>query len=114
MNGNVNAALILIDQVLEEIESGFVACNRCGDQEDTKNLDFVDDIKNIKSELLKSVENQSALNVEQRIVGIEMLVEKFKPTDRIDAVFEMTSDRAYDYCDELFGGDSQHVRGKYK
>tara|TARA_R110000851_G_C12853142_1_gene543076 strand:+ start:51 stop:395 length:345 start_codon:yes stop_codon:yes gene_type:complete len=114
MNGNTNAALILIDQVLEEIESGFVACNRCGDQEDTKNLDFVDDIKSIKSELMKSVETQNKANIEQRIVGIEMLVEKFKPTNGLHAVFEMTSDKAYDYCDELFGGDSQHVRGKYK
>lgn len=49
---NINAALIFLDRALEEIERGFVACNRCGDQEETKNLDFVDDIKSAKTELL--------------------------------------------------------------
>jgi recombinational DNA repair protein RecR len=52
MNVNINNALILLDRVLEEIENGFVACKTCGDQEDTKNLDFVDDLKMAKSELL--------------------------------------------------------------
>jgi hypothetical protein len=52
MNGNLNAALILIDRALEEIERGLVPCKRCGDQEDTKELDFVGDIKAAKSELL--------------------------------------------------------------
>jgi RNA polymerase-binding transcription factor DksA len=56
MNGNINAALILIDRALEEIENGFVACETCGDQEDTKNLDFVDDLKMAKSELLIAAE----------------------------------------------------------
>jgi len=51
-NGNLNAALILIDRALEEIENGFVRCERCGEQEGTKDLDFVDDIKAAKSELL--------------------------------------------------------------
>ena len=52
MNGNLSLALVLLDRALEEIERGFVACSRCGDQEETKNLDFVDDIKAAKSELL--------------------------------------------------------------
>ena len=52
MSENLNHALILLDRALEEIEGGFVACSRCGDQEDTKTLDFVDDIKLAKSELL--------------------------------------------------------------
>lgn len=49
---NLNAALVLLDRALEEIENGFVACERCGDQEETKNLDFVDDIKAAKSQLV--------------------------------------------------------------
>lgn len=53
MNGNINSALILLDRALEEIENGFVPCARCGDQEDTKDLDFVDDIKAAKQELIK-------------------------------------------------------------
>jgi len=52
MNGNLNAALILLDRALEEIDRGFVRCETCGEQEDTKDLDFVDDIKAAKSELL--------------------------------------------------------------
>ncbi len=53
MDGNINSALILLDRALEEIEDGFVLCARCGDQEDTKDLDFVDDIKAAKQELIK-------------------------------------------------------------
>jgi hypothetical protein len=52
MSENLNHALILLDRALEEIEVGFVACSRCGDQEDTKNLDCVDDIKLARAELL--------------------------------------------------------------
>lgn len=57
MNANINNALILLDRVLEEIETGFVPCATCGDQEDTKNLDFVDDIKMAKAELLSAANN---------------------------------------------------------
>lgn len=52
MSGNLNAALILLDRALEEIENGFVHCETCGEQEETRNLDCVDDIKAAKSELL--------------------------------------------------------------
>jgi len=55
MNGNINTALILLDRALEEIEKGFVLCERCGDQEDTKDLDFVDDLKAAKEEILKAL-----------------------------------------------------------
>lgn len=55
MNAHLNSALILLDRALEEIENGFVACERCGDQEDTKDLDFVDDLKVAKEELVKLV-----------------------------------------------------------
>ena len=52
MKGHLNEALILLDRALEEIEGGFVRCERCGDQEETKDLDFVDDLKAVKSELV--------------------------------------------------------------
>jgi len=55
MLGNLNAALLLLDRALEEIENGFVACERCGDQEETKSLDFVDDLKSAKSEVRKAL-----------------------------------------------------------
>lgn len=48
-------ALLFLECVLTEIENGFVPCKRCGDQEDTKTLDFVDDLKEVKAELLKAV-----------------------------------------------------------
>ena len=53
---------------------------------------------------------------EQRIIGIEMLVEEFG-TDRNKEIslhdyFEITPNEAYDYCDEIYGGDSQHIRAK--
>jgi len=57
MNGNINNALILLDRALEEIETGFVPCATCGDQEDTKNLDFVDDLKMAKAYLLEAAKN---------------------------------------------------------
>lgn len=52
MNGNINNALIALDRALLEIENGFVACVRCGDQEETKTLDFVDDIKLARESLI--------------------------------------------------------------
>lgn len=58
MNGHINAALVLIDRALEEIENGFVPCT-CGRQEDTKDLDFVDDIKATKEELLAFVKSET-------------------------------------------------------
>lgn len=48
MNVKLNNALILLDRIIEEIEGGFVRCESCGDQEQTKDLDFVDDIKEVK------------------------------------------------------------------
>lgn len=58
MSGNLNAALILLDRALEEIERGFVRCAACGEQEDTKDLDFVDDIKAAKSEVLLTISSE--------------------------------------------------------
>lgn len=58
MNGNLNNALILLDRVLEQAETGFIACKTCGDQEETKDLDLVDDLTLAKSELLAMVEKE--------------------------------------------------------
>ena len=58
MNANINTALILLDRALEEIESGFVRCSHCGEQEDTKSLDFVDDIKRAKSAILLEAQRE--------------------------------------------------------
>ena len=54
-NTHMNNALCILDRALEEIESGFVLCEHCGEQEDTKDLDFVDDLKIVKEELLKAI-----------------------------------------------------------
>lgn len=57
-NTHINSALLLLERALDEIETGFVACERCGDQEDTKNLDFVDDLKTAREELLKTIQTK--------------------------------------------------------
>lgn len=57
-DGNINAALVFLDRALEEIDNGFVACRTCGNQEDTRDLDFVDDIKLAKSELLIFIQKE--------------------------------------------------------
>ena len=51
----LSGAVISLDLALEEIESGFVACERCGDQEETKSLDFVDDVKSARRALLTAL-----------------------------------------------------------
>lgn len=77
MNGNLNAALILIDRALEEIENGFVPCKTCGNQEDTKDLDFVDDIKDAKTELLKVVNTSSRVVTDvQQLMQFSLLHNK--------------------------------------
>ncbi|MCK7542921.1 hypothetical protein MLC59_01890 [Marinobacter bryozoorum] len=39
----------IIDRVVEELENGFVRCERCGDQEDTATLDCMSDLKRLQS-----------------------------------------------------------------
>jgi hypothetical protein len=58
-DANLNMALLYIDRAIEELENGFVACETCGDQEDTKNLDCVDDLKLAKAELLVFLGNKT-------------------------------------------------------
>ncbi|SOB76134.1 hypothetical protein SAMN04488490_1810 [Marinobacter sp. LV10R510-11A] len=41
-------ARILIDRVVADLDGGFVACNRCGDQEDTATLDCMGDLKRLQ------------------------------------------------------------------
>ncbi len=62
MNTNLKVASILLDRVLQEIESGFVRCEQCGSQECTKDLDFVDDIKVARSEILLALEKEINLS----------------------------------------------------
>ncbi len=52
MDNLLNQAIVCLERALIEIENGFVACDRCGVQEETKNLDFVDDIKSAKDLLI--------------------------------------------------------------
>ncbi|MCK4843251.1 MAG: hypothetical protein KAT04_15425 [Methylococcales bacterium] len=56
MNINLNNALLLLDRAIEEIDGGFVRCERCGDQQQTKDLDFVDDIKEARNILSNSID----------------------------------------------------------
>lgn len=53
-------------------------------------------------------------NIEQRIVGMEMVAERFCDIGaKIPRTFEISTEQIYDYCDEIYGGDSQHIRGKF-
>lgn len=45
----VPEAKIIIDRVVSELEGGFVACKRCGDQEDTATLDCMSDLKRLQA-----------------------------------------------------------------
>jgi len=69
MNGNINSALLLLDRALEEIENGFVCCEICGAQEDTKDLDFVEDIKTAKSELILFLGREMDKSATQHTTG---------------------------------------------
>lgn len=54
------------------------------------------------------------LKTEQQIIGMEKVVEKFGKFTHRDAdlhePFEVTPNQIYDLCDEVYGGDSQHIR----
>lgn len=41
----------LINSIADQLENGFVACNRCGDQEDTASLDVMDEVRQLRSML---------------------------------------------------------------
>ena len=56
-NAHLNSTLLLMDRALEEIENGFVPCQRCGDQEDTKDLDFVDDLKTARQGVIQAAQS---------------------------------------------------------
>lgn len=47
---------------------------------------------------------------------MEMVVEHFGHghEHRLNHAFEVTPDQIYDLCDEIYGGDSQHVRGEFQ
>ncbi|GIC77665.1 hypothetical protein [Moritella sp. F3] len=54
------------------------------------------------------------MKVEQRIVGMEMVVERFENGHGLNENFEVSPELIYDLCDEIYGGDSQEVRGKFQ
>lgn len=58
-DGPLNSSLALIDQIIEQLEKGFVVCNSCGDQEDTATLDVMDDLLCLRS-LIAAASNRSA------------------------------------------------------
>lgn len=45
----VAEAKTIVDQVVAELEAGFVRCERCGDQEDTATLDCMSELKRMQS-----------------------------------------------------------------
>lgn len=57
--GEPNNSRALIDQIIEQLEKGFVVCNSCGDQEDTATLDVMDDLRRLRF-LIAAASNRAA------------------------------------------------------
>ena len=51
MDGNINAALLLINRALSEIETEFLPCVVCDHTTDIDQLTFIDDLKGVKHSL---------------------------------------------------------------
>ena len=58
-DGSSNSSRALLDQIIEQLEGGFVACSSCGDQEDTATLDVMSDLLRLRF-LLADAGNRAA------------------------------------------------------
>lgn len=58
-DGVPNNSRALVDQIIEDLQKGFVVCNSCGDQEDTATLDVMDDLRRLRF-LIAAASNRSA------------------------------------------------------
>lgn len=47
-NPNNQEPLKLLDAIISGMETGFVRCENCGEQEDTSTLDFMSDLKELR------------------------------------------------------------------
>ena len=46
---------------------------------------------------------------------MELVVEEFEHNNSLSTKeFDVQPSKVYDYCDEMFGGDSSNIRGKYE
>ncbi|MDI5832557.1 hypothetical protein OCF84_21450 (plasmid) [Shewanella xiamenensis] len=68
----------------------------------------VEDFNQLQSEWIKRTIPDHLLKAQQ-VIGIEKVVDMFG-FDNLHAPFEVTPDQLYNLCDEIYGGDSQHVR----
>lgn len=59
-DGSSNSSRALLDQIIEQLEGGFVACSSCGDQEDTATLDVMSDLLRLRF-LLADAGNRATL-----------------------------------------------------
>lgn len=48
-HAQIGEARAIVDQVIAELEAGFVRCERCGYQEDTATLDCMSDLKRLQA-----------------------------------------------------------------
>ena len=44
----INEAELDIDKIIDELRGGFIICQRCGDQEQTSDLDVMSDLIELK------------------------------------------------------------------
>lgn len=68
----------------------------------------VDEFNQLQSEWITRTIPDDLLKAQQ-VIGIEKVVDTFG-FDNLHAPFEVTPDQLYNFCDEIYGGDSQHVR----
>lgn len=107
MNHKLNNALILIDSVYDEIETGFVACASCGNQEDTKSLDFVSDIEEIRRLLISLTEPE--MSQPKKFVALT------KPRSGLrfwlgSVLIDVNMARTWVWCDDSDDGNYRHSR----
>lgn len=69
-------ALAMLNKIIAELEGGFVACQRCGDQEETAILDCMYDLKNLRN-LLAAAPSHSQQSVDLIDEFATQLAEKF-------------------------------------
>lgn len=55
LNGNINAALILIDRAIESLSEKGVHCDFCGEELDISECEVLDDLRDAKEWLLRVI-----------------------------------------------------------
>lgn len=72
-----DGAIAMLNQIIAELEGGFVSCQRCGDQEETANLDCMYDLKKLCN-LLAAAPSHSQKSAEAEADGMVEFITDLK------------------------------------